>query len=63
MLAQTTKSISTLLHTIIKTSISYEVQDIKNSHLLYVKDPEGTLPFMGEVVSKDGNRGVVIKLV
>lgn len=46
----------------IKSALSYEVLDIKNSHLVYVKDPQSNLPYMSQIITDKGQRGVVIKL-
>lgn len=46
----------------IKSALSYEVLDIKNSHLVYVKDPQSNLPYMSQIITDKGERGVVIKL-
>lgn len=49
MLIQTRPFVSTLVNRlthVIAKSISYQVQDIKNQHLIFVEDPEGNLPYM-----------------
>ena len=43
-------------------SSTYDVVDIKNSHLVFVKDPQSSLAFMNEVTTKSGDKGVVLKL-
>lgn len=45
-----------------KAKQSYNVLDIKNSHLLYVKDTSSSLPYMSEVITDQGHKGVIIKL-
>ena len=45
-----------------KFSTSYQVLDIKNEHMLFVKDPSSSLPFMSEVTMKSGEKGVVLKI-
>lgn len=43
-------------------SSTYEITDIRNSHLVYVKDPKASLPYLSEVQTQQGLNGVVIKL-
>ena len=43
-------------------STSYDVVDIKNSHMIYVKDPNASLPYMSQIKTDKGQSGVVIKL-
>jgi hypothetical protein len=45
-----------------KAKKSYNVLDIKNSHLVYVKDTSSSLPYMSEVITDQGHKGVIIKL-
>lgn len=43
-------------------SSTYQIIDSKNSHLLFLKDPSATLPFMSEVTLESGQKGVVLKI-
>lgn len=49
---------------LIKTGFSscYRVMDIKNEHMLFVKDPSSSLPFLSEVTMESGEKGVVLKI-
>lgn len=45
-----------------KIVASLEVTDVKNSHLIYVKDSTTQLPYLSEIETEDGQKGIVIKL-
>ena len=40
----------------------YEIIDIKNSHLIYIKDPQATLPYLSQIKTNSGKQGIVIKI-
>ena len=40
----------------------FNLIDIKNDHLVYLKDPKGKLPFMREIITDKGQKGIVLKL-
>ena len=44
------------------TPKSYEIIDIKNSHLIYIKDPQATLPYLSQIKTNSGKQGIVIKI-
>jgi|JI10StandDraft_1071094.scaffolds.fasta_scaffold319771_1 hypothetical protein len=51
-----------LIFSFCKAANNYEVIDIKNSHLIYVKDPKATLPYLSQIRTTSGQQGIVIKL-
>jgi hypothetical protein len=51
-----------LIFSFCKATNNYEVIDIKNSHLIYVKDPQATLPYLSQIRTTSGQQGIVIKL-
>jgi hypothetical protein len=48
------KAIKTVSFSFSGTTKSYEVIDTKNSHLIYIKDPQATLPYLSQIKTSSG---------
>lgn len=42
--------------------LTFDILDVKNNHLVYVKDSKGDLPYFSQIKTSQGDHGVVIKL-